>query len=359
MTVSVPTMRVLNLLCAATMLGLSAGPGLAGPAIAGQEPVARAAIPAASAPDRDLTAWLARLQEGPRRRAYAGTYVVSASSGALSSARIWHVCDGSQQMERVESLTGQPRTTFRRNDEVLTFHSNEKRAVAEKREAPGLFPNRVIPGEPSIAEHYTLQPLASERVAGHEADGVQLVPKDPWRYGYRVWSEKKTGLVMKLQTVDASGRVLEQSAFSELQLDAPVKMDQLARMMASMGGYRVEKADVVRTTAAAEGWSIRSTVPGFQPTTCLKRPALAGQAPGMLQWVFSDGLASVSLFVARFDPPRHHREGAATMGATQSLTRRWPERNDGEWWLTVVGEVPMQTLQAFAQGLERRKGTPN
>ena len=48
---------------------------------------------------------------------------------------------------------------------------------------------------------------AAGEVAGHEADGVQLVPKDPWRYGYRVWSEKKTGLVMKLQTVDASGRI--------------------------------------------------------------------------------------------------------------------------------------------------------
>jgi sigma-E factor negative regulatory protein RseB len=30
-------------------------------------------------------------------------------------------------------------------------------------------------------------------------------------------------------------------------------------------------------------------------------------------------------------------------------------RRIGEWWLTVVGEVPPATLDAFAQGLERRK----
>ena len=263
---------------------------------AGPDPARSAAQAPTLSGDRDMGAWLKRMQEAPRRRAYAGTYVVSSAAGDLSSARIWHVCDGSQQMERVEALTGAPRSTFRRNDEVLTFRADEKTVVAEKREAPGLFPNRQIVGDKAIAEHYTLQAAGSERVAGHEADVVQLVPKDALRYGYRVWSEKKTGLVVKLQTLDSTGQVLEQSAFSELQLDAPVKMDHLARMMASTSGYRVEKAEVVMTTAAAEGWSLRAAVPGFQPTTCLKRQVPSGQAaPGMLQWVFSDGLASVSI----------------------------------------------------------------
>lgn len=316
----------------------------------------RALTPAAPTSEgADLAVWLARLQAAPRKRVYAGTYVVSSSSGALSSARIWHVCDGSQQMERVESLTGPARSTFRRNDEVLTFHATEKRVVAEKREAPGLFPNRVIPGQQAVTGHYDLQPMASDRVAGHETDGMQLVPRDTWRYGYRIWAEKKTGLVVKLQTLDGAGRVLEQSAFSELQFDVPVKMDHLARMMDRTAGYQVEKVDAVRTTANAEGWALRSPVPGFQQTTCVKRPAPAGQANAMVQWVFSDGLASVSLFVEPFDPQRHRGEGVAMMGATQSLMRRWPDRSEGGWWLTVVGEVPMQTLQAFAQGLERRK----
>ena len=329
--------------------------GFAGGSMAqsANSPSAKAPAPAASAPG-DLSAWLVRLQEAPRKRVYTGTYVVSSSSGALSTARIWHVCDGSQQMERVEALTGPPRSTFRRNDEVLTFHANERRAVAEKREAPALFPNRVIPGEQALAGHYILQPLAGERVAGHEADGLQLMPKDPWRFGYRIWSEKKTGLVVKLQTLDATGRVLEQAAFSEIQFDAPVQMEQLAQMMANTGGYRVEKADVVRTTAAAEGWAIRSAVPGFQQTNCLKRPAPAGQTKPMVQWVFTDGLASVSLFIEPFDPRRHQGERLVTMGATHLMMHRWPDRVGGDWWLTVVGEAPMHTLQALAQGLERR-----
>jgi sigma-E factor negative regulatory protein RseB len=72
-----------------------------------------------------------------------------------------------------------------------------------------------------------------------------------------------------------------------------------------------------------------------------------------MQWIFSDGLASVSLFVEPYDAQRHPRETMVAMGATHALTQRIAEK--GDWWLTVVGEVPPATLKAFAQSLERRK----
>jgi sigma-E factor negative regulatory protein RseB len=69
-----------------------------------------------------------------------------------------------------------------------------------------------------------------------------------------------------------------------------------------------------------------------------------------MQWIFSDGLAAVSLFVETYDSRRHAQEGLFASGATQTLTRRIQD-----WWLTAVGEVPPRTLQAFAQNLERRR----
>ncbi len=72
------------------------------------------------ATERTVGEWLLRMHEASRQRTYVGTFVVQAG-GQLSSARIWHACDGEQQMERVESLTGTPRSTFRRNDQVMTF----------------------------------------------------------------------------------------------------------------------------------------------------------------------------------------------------------------------------------------------
>lgn len=333
--------------CAAGMLVMALGALVA--AQTKSAPVTPTAVDGKVA-DRSVSDWLMRVHEASRRRAYVGTFVVSAGA-SMSSARIWHVCDGEQQMERVESLTGAPRATFRRNDQVMTFLPESRVVVAEKRESLGLFPNLLKSNDSALAQFYRVKASGSERVAGFEADVLQLRPEDSLRFGYRVWTEKKTGLVIKLQTLDGEGHVLEQAAFSELQLDVPVSMAKLTQMMGNTEGYQVEKPEMLKTTAAAEGWVLKNAVPGFKPMSCYKRSVGAdAHHENTLQWVFSDGLASVSLFVEVFDPRRHGQPGSTAMGATSTLTRRI-----GDWWLTAVGEVPAQTLVAFAQGLERKK----
>lgn len=302
--------------------------------------------------ERSVGDWLQRMHDASRQRAYVGTFVV-AGGGRLSSARIWHVCDGTQQMERVESLTGAPRSTFRHNDQVLTFLPESRVVLAEKRESLGLFPQLLQENSATIAQYYRVREFASERVAGFEADVLELQPTDSLRFGYRVWIEKNTGLVVKLQTLSGRGQVLEQAAFSDLQLDAPVSMAKLSQMMKHTEGYKLEKPEMRKTTAEAEGWVLKQVVAGFQPMSCYQR-SVKGSAQShnehTLQWIFSDGLASVSLFIEPFVAGRHAQPNSQAMGATHTLTRRM-----GDWWLTAVGEVPTETLAAFAQGLERQK----
>ena len=307
--------------------------------------VAAAAQPHGAAGERSIGEWLMRMNDASRQRSYIGTFVVSSGDGTMSSARIWHACDGQHQIERVETLSGALRSTFRRDDEVLTFLPESRTVRSERRASLGLFPELLKPGESAIPDFYTASRVGSDRVAGFAADVVQVLPRDKLRFGYRIWSEKKSGLVVKLQTLDASGKVLEQAAFSELRLDVPVGMERLARMMAVPAGWQVEKAEAVKTTAAAEGWTLGTPVPGFEPMSCYKRPA-----EGMLQWIFSDGLASVSVFVENYDASRHLREGAFASGATHTLTRRVQD-----FWVTLVGEVPAPTLRAFSLGLARSR----
>jgi len=301
-----------------------------------------------------LNAWLMRVHQAARQSVYTGTFVVSAG-GNMASARIWHVCDGAQQLERVETLSGTPRAIFRRNDQVVTFFPASRIAVAEVRESLGLFPNLLKSSDSSIGDFYHLKILGSERIAGFDAEVAQLVPADRLRYGYRVWNEKKTGLIIQLQTLDLDGKVLEQAAFSELQLDATVNVAKLSRM-GNTEGYRVLRPDLQKTSADAQGWVLHKDVDGFKPMGCYQRPVAApggavGSVANTMQWIFSDGVATVSLFVEAFDPRRHQREGVTDMGgATHTLTRRI-----SDWWATVVGEVPPATLNAFAQALERKK----
>ena len=126
---------------------------------------------------RSINDWLSRMHEASRGRAYVGTLVVSAGS-AMSASRLWHVCDGNQQMERVETLTGAPRTTIRRNSDVITFDPESRTAWTEKRESLGVFPELLRTPGNQIAEYYGVDERAAERVAGHMADVIELTPKD-------------------------------------------------------------------------------------------------------------------------------------------------------------------------------------
>ena len=304
-------------------------------------------------PTRSVAEWLVRLQQASTTPSFAGTYVTSSSSGALSSARIWHLCEGKVQIERVDVLTGVPRSIFRRDDQVFTFVPDQRVMQVEQREPGGVFPNLLGPtGSTEAADHYRVQEYGQERVAGLEADVVEFSPNDKLRFGYRVWSERKTGLVLKTQTLDEGGRVLEQAAFSEVQLDPPAQGVRPYLQLPDTGGYRSRRIDRVKIDAADQGWVLRPVVAGFEPRACYRRAVTA--ATSGVQWVFSDGLATVSLFIEPFDARRHGREGVSASGATHAMSRRWPSA-EGSWWITLVGEVPPQTLKLMVDNLERTK----
>ena len=302
---------------------------------------------------QSMAQWLARTQGADQQRSYVGTFVVTAGD-YMSSARIWHVCEGVQQIERIEALTGVPRSTYRRNDQVITYLPASRTAIAEKRESLGIFPDVLSRADPSIAEFYQLKSVGQGQVAGFSADVVQLVPRDGWRFGYRIWTEQTTGLVVKLQTLDPLQSVLEQAAFTDLRMAQPLTWTKLSVMMDNTEGYVVKKPELIATAADQEGWQLTAQVPGFKPMSCQRRQGGGSMVSrGPLQCVFSDGLASVSIFIEAFDPAsrrKHQPHEQFVMGATHMHMRRM-----GDWWITVVGEVPQKTLQKFAQSLERKK----
>ena len=147
-------------------------------------------------PERSVAEWLVRLQQAARVPSFMGTFVVTSSTGAMSSARIWHVCEGSVQVERVEALSGVPRTILRRNQSVVTFYPQTRIAITDQRESGGGFPNLLVSSRSaSVVDHYAAKELGQSRVAGFDADVVMFQPRDDLRYGYRIWSERNTGLV--------------------------------------------------------------------------------------------------------------------------------------------------------------------
>jgi len=305
---------------------------------------------------RETRAWLTRIQDAANKRNFAGTVVVSAG-GTVASTRIAHYCEGRDQFERIDSLDGQVRNVFRHNDVVHTVWPQRRVAVVEQRDQMSSFPGLLQAGSDRVQEFYDLKPVAVERVAGHEANVLVLRPRDKFRFGYRLWAEKATGLLLRAEVLGERGEVLESSAFSEVSIGIRSQLDSVLLPVKRLDGFRVLKPVLVPTRMEAEGWALKASVPGFQQVSCVKRPfdgavrvvVASGAAEQALQTVYSDGLTYVSIFIEPYNAERHSRPMYTAIGATQTLMRR-----EGDWWITVMGDVPAATLRQFANGIERK-----
>lgn len=303
-------------------------------------------------------AWAQRVHGAATQRNYSGTQVFS-SGAAVSSARVLHYSEGAQQYESLEMLDGQARRVLRHNDTVYTLWPKKQVAVVEQR--PPVPPFPALPqGGGDLFESYELMPLGSDRQAGHDVDVFVLKPRDTLRFAQRLWADSASGLLLRADVLGPRGELLESASFSDVAIDVRPQPDVvLSAVRALDGGWRVKRVSAQPTQLETEGWTLRQPVSGFRPVGCVKRPlrrvAVEGEGQGadpgdVLHAVYSDGLTHVSLFVEPFDAERHTRSMQMMVGATHTLmTRR------GDWWVTAVGDVPMETLKRFVAALERRK----
>jgi sigma-E factor negative regulatory protein RseB len=317
---------------------------------------AEAPAPSPSPPAGEVRAWLLRIHEAASRRNFQGIFVVS-GGGGVASARISHFHDGPNQYERIESLDGRQRKVFRHNDVVHTLWPASHVAMIEQRGLLSSFPALLQAGDDGLAEWYEVRAEGVDRVAGHEADVLVVKPRDAYRYGYRLWADRASGLLLRVDVVGERGEALETSAFSEVSIGVRPQPDTVLQAMRRLDGYRIVKPMLTPARLDAEGWSMRPAAPGFRLVSCVSRqmemagePSAEPASPPVVQAIYSDGLTYVSVFIERFRPERHTRPMLAALGATGTLSQR-----QGDSWVTVVGDAPVGTLKLFAAALERKK----
>ncbi|WP_206952906.1 MucB/RseB C-terminal domain-containing protein [Trinickia acidisoli] len=323
------------LLCAAALLSVSP----------------RAAFAQADAAARQQAAgWLDRIQEAARRENYEGVFVYQRGNFVQSSRIEHYAVHADGEFESLESLDGQPRKILRHDDDLYTFVPERHLCVVEKRFNKDSFPALTSESGAQVLSVYDPKLLGSDRVAGLDAQVIELDPKDAYRFAYKLWADARTGLLLRVQTLDASGQVLEQVAFTQVRVGVPPEKASIAAGMRNTSGWTLVRPPVSPVDMEAQGWRIAPDVPGFHEIRELRRPMEARdpKAPPIPvdQAVFSDGLSTISVFVEPAEG-NSRKAGAGSTGATHVLVTRYRD-----YWITLLGEVPQATLQRFASAIE-------
>lgn len=297
-------------------------------------------------PHAEAEAWLARLNEAASARNYRGVMVFT-TEGVVSSSRVAHVGAGGEVLERVEALDGRMHRVYRRGDTVFTVWPDRRVVVVEQRgAAPGLVSTRRRV-EPRALDHYALQPQGRAHVAGRPAQRVLMQPRDEWRFAQRLWADEASGLLLRADVLGSDGRVLESSAFSEVELDIAADAESLLDGM-QPPGFELVTARREGVELARQGWRLVAPPPGFELMACMRRPA-PGRPGDALQAMFSDGLSFVSVFIEPYRESQHAGALSAELGAMHTVMQRV-----GEHWITAMGDVPRPTLEQFVRALQRQ-----
>ncbi|KAK46957.1 sugar dehydratase [Caballeronia jiangsuensis] len=293
---------------------------------------------------------LNRIHEAAQQQNYEGTFVYQRGA-TVQSSRITHVATrGDGEYESLESLDGAQRKMLRHDDDMFTFVPERHLLVVEHRQNRDSFPALLSTSGDQVLSVYEPKLLGNDRVAGVESQVLELDPKDSYRFAYKLWADAKTGLLLRAQTLDPDGQVLEQLSFSQVRIGGPIDKTPIANGIRGTSGWTIVRPPVQPVDMEAQGWQLTPNIAGFRKIRELRRPMASsqqGQPPIPVdQAVFSDGLATISVFVEPVEK-NTRKEGAGNSGATHVLVKR-----RGDFWITLLGEVPQATLQQFASTIE-------
>jgi anti-sigma factor RsiW len=216
---------------------------------------------------------------------------------------------------------------------------------------PDVASSRLVDSEllALLNQRHRLSGWTGERIAGRPASVVEAS-----RYGSapaaRWWFDVATGLLLRLETYDATGAVTLATAFRSLDIGpraSPLPPSAQLVVPATTASLTTSHAGVL----TAQGWPSPTNLAGLSLVRLRRGDA---GAPKMVHLVYSDGVRTLSVFEQRGSLPktlpgwrRDPELGAYVRPGTPSFAT-W---QSGEMAFTVVTSGPVALLEAAVAAL--------
>lgn len=301
------------------------------------------AFVAGHAPAQEARDWLERMNRAVSELNYRGTFVHVLDGNAEMLHIVHRHADG-QSGERILSLDGAGREIVRQGDRVQGILPDQRVVLFETRSdvSPlvSALPNTTAELEP----HYEITLGGTARVADRAVQVLEIKPRDEFRYGYMLWLDHETAMPLQSQLVDEQGRVVEQILFTEIEVPADIPASALEATIDTTG-FTMLRAPESTPLAAEIPWRAAAVPGGFKLSVATQSP-IAGSDTPVEHLVYSDGLATVSVFIEDPQTKADVRDGFSNVGSTNAFSLTVRGRK-----VTAMGEVPRQTVRTIASSL--------
>jgi sigma-E factor negative regulatory protein RseB len=295
----------------------------------------------------DTRMWLKKIASSEQTVSYEGVFIYRRDD-QLITMHLIHVASEEGARDRLTSLSGGRWGMIRGKEGVVSLTPVNKPVNLDNGGLGSLgrnFPGQLSVSMQDLEKNYKLTMGDNDRIAGRNARMIIVKPNDAYRYGYRMWVDEKTGLLLQSDLVDEHGDAIEQVMFATINIvdKATPEMIQAVTMNDEM--RRVLKSKMPETASAADmQWQVMRLPRGFSLVKRFQHSH--GKWGPVEQLVLSDGIATVSVFAEQLGENVHPFNGVTHMGAVNAYGAVVDKQQ-----LTVVGEVPLATVRLIGGSL--------
>lgn len=302
------------------------------------------------AAETEPQAWLTRMSQAIHSLTYQGTFIYQ-QADQLHVMEIIHTQNEEGELERMTSLTGIQRDVFRSNNLVTCILPDTRSVIVERNDqmADGGNLPVSLPDLVQIQQFYSIDNGETARVAGRATQRINIKPRDNYRYTHSFWIDIENGMLLKSALYDEQGQLIEWFMFTYIDFPAEIPLARFKPEIKEKEFIWYQHDNAVDDDAKTEldQWHAANLPPGFKQLKHRRQYKYPDPRP-IEHLVFSDGIATVSVFVEKLAPGEEPLIGPNRVGAVNTYGVVI-----AEYQITAVGEVPMSTLMAITNGMQK------
>lgn len=291
----------------------------------------------------EVETWLERMNEAMQNLNYQGEFVHAKGDQSQTLAIVHRAVNG-EVTERLWSLDGPSREIIRDDKEVTCILADQKTVVVEQRADTALGGPAFPMLDLELQRYYDfLGHDKIQRIAGRQTRVLDVRPRDPYRFGYRLWLDTETALPLRSDLMSGDGKSIEKLYFIHISFPQTIPIADLQPKLSTQGysHYKRPVADPQQAQSLVPEWVVGDLPRGFRLQRVQRRPGVDGKST-VEHLVYTDGLASVSLFIETLPEGDEKMVGVADTGNVFGTLF-------GPFQVTVVGDVPVRTLRRIGR----------
>jgi sigma-E factor negative regulatory protein RseB len=285
-------------------------------------------------------AWLQKLSQATSELNFNVSFVVLKPNADVEPYVWRHAIVNGVEFEHLNLLNGPGREVVRVGPNISYFEPYTPPYTLQSSSINGPVPYQLIKNYESLLGSYNFVLVGRSRVSGRAAQQIRMVSHDKNRYAYNLWLDQASGLILRLDTLDLNGQVVEQLQVTSLEIT-----EQPDAYFA-----RIESSELPRVAAlnnrtdSALSWQINWLPSGMKVIKKDVRRLSAND--GTVEYMMlSDGMVDISVYLQQLP------NGLSQQTALKHQANTLVTMQRDSLAVTVIGKLPAKTAGAIASSI--------